>query len=60
MGPAWDYNRTMGNASYYTVWATNEWWLLEPRGGTRAAYANKLMADPVFMQAYDRVAPIDF
>jgi len=54
MGPAWDYNRTMGNAKYFTVWKTSGWWLLDPRGGTRAFYANRLMEDPVFMVAYKK------
>jgi len=52
MGPAWDYNRTMGNCSYFSIWETNNWWLLNPRGDTRALYTHYLMTDPKFLAAY--------
>jgi hypothetical protein len=53
-GPGWDFNRTIGNASYYTSWATNEWWLRHPRGGHRAFWPGRLMDDPAFMLKYSK------
>jgi len=59
MGPGWDYNRSMGNARYYTSWSPTVWWLREPYGSDpelwyRINWAKRLMLDPVFMSTYSK------
>ncbi|MCK5782672.1 MAG: CotH kinase family protein [Flavobacteriales bacterium] len=57
MGPVWDFDRSIGNAFYYTSWRTDVWWLKEPYGDDvnlwyRINWPKHLMADDNFMEAY--------
>ena len=59
LGPGWDYNRSMGNAKYYTSWRTDVWWLREPYGSNpelwfRINWPKSFMADNTFMNAYSK------
>lgn len=52
MGPLWDCNRSIGNARYFTSWATSGWWLKHPYNGLRALWADRLMSDSYFMERF--------
>lgn len=52
MGPVWDFNRSIGNARYYTSWKTSGWWLKHPYGNARAMWAGRLMSDSNFLERY--------
>ncbi|MCF6269882.1 MAG: CotH kinase family protein [Melioribacteraceae bacterium] len=52
MGPVWDFNRSIGNARYYTSWETSGWWLKHPYAGARAMWAERLMSDGNFLERY--------
>jgi hypothetical protein len=54
MGPAWDWNRSWGNADYQNGWRTDDWYTDLMRE-TEICWFRRLSQDPEFMQrAIDR------
>lgn len=45
MGPAWDYNLSLGNADYYDGWKTNGWYETDT-----PYWWNRMLTDPAFVQ----------
>ncbi|MEN6423836.1 MAG: CotH kinase family protein [Phycisphaerales bacterium] len=51
MGPAWDYNLSLGNADYLTGWLPTGWYFNQLGDGDYP-YWRRLFADPAFELAY--------
>jgi len=51
MGPAWDYNLSLGNADYLTGWLATGWYFSQLGDGDYP-YWRRLFADPAFVLAY--------
>lgn len=58
MGPAWDYNLSLGNANYASGWQTNGWYYPQ-LGSDQYPWFGRLFQDPDFQQKYvDRWAEL--